>query len=155
MTDYRSIALVVESWEDARLKPDFEEQVSSKILQNLFDLAPRTRQAFGVRRNLEPTLDNLKRTPALQHIARMLKFLNLILTLQGPPEILYQVLEDCGRRHAKYSCHAQTISIMGKAILLSLKDWLGAESWGDQTQEAWEKIFNVIENRMVKGLTTK
>lgn len=121
--------------------------------KSFFELSPRTKQAFGLRRNFDPTVENLaKNGVAVQHIIRMLHMLNLVLTMEGPPEMLYNVLEDLGRRHLKYKANAQMIPLMGEAVLLSLNKWLGEDDWDESIQAAWEKVFDLIENRMAKGM---
>jgi hemoglobin-like flavoprotein len=72
--------------------------------------------------------------------------------MEGPPEVLYNVLEDLGRRHLKYKATAQMIPLMGEAVLLSLKKWLGDEVWDESVQAAWESVFDLMENRMAKGM---
>jgi hemoglobin-like flavoprotein len=120
---------------------------------SFFELAPRAKAAFGLRFNFNPTVENLsKNTVAVQHIIRLLHLLNLVLSMEGPPEVLYNVLEDLGRRHLKYKATAQMIPLMGEAVLLSLKKWLGDEVWDESVQAAWESVFDLMENRMAKGM---
>jgi hypothetical protein len=122
-------------------------------MNSFFELAPRSKTLFGLRFNLQPTAENLAKNPvAVSHIIRLLHLLNLVLTMEGPPELLYNVLEDVGRRHLKYKATAQMIPLMGEAVLLSLKKWLGDDVWTEPVQAAWECVFDLIENRMVKGM---
>jgi hypothetical protein len=145
------------------LKPQLTKQLHaidhhlSFLTQNdmisFFELAPRSKTLFGLRFNLQPTAENLAKNPvAVSHIIRLLHLLNLVLTMEGPPELLYNVLEDVGRRHLKYKATAQMIPLMGEAVLLSLKKWLGDDVWTEPVQAAWECVFDLIENRMVKGM---
>lgn len=122
-------------------------------LFSLFEIHPRSKQAFGLRRNFDPTIENCRKQKiAIQHMCRLLRFIHLLLTMECPPELLYQTLEDCGRRHLKYNTQAQTIPLMGEAILMALQDWIGEEGWSEELQGAWSEVFDLIENRMVKGM---
>lgn len=125
-------------------------------LGSFFELAPRTKTSFGVRRNFDPTLDNLRKNGvALGHITRMIRFIHLMLYMEGPPELLYQLLEDLGRRHLKYNCQPQMVPLMGQAFILALESYLGREMWNAKVQSAWESIFDLIENRMTSGMSKK
>lgn len=133
--------------------PNKHEPLVPFLKKSFFELAPKAKQAFGLRFNFIPTVENLaKNGVAVQHIIRMLHLLNLVLTMEGPPEMLYNVLEDLGRRHVKYKATAPMIPQMGEAVMLSLKKWLGEEHWNESVQSAWESVFDLVENRMVKGM---
>jgi len=85
----------------------------------------------------------------------MIRFVHLLLYMEGPPELLYQLLEDLGRRHLKYNSQPQMVPLMGQAFISALESYLGSEMWNEKLQSAWESIFDLVENRMTAGMNKK
>lgn len=91
----------------------------------------------------------------------MIGMFHKALTLEGPPEVLFGMLQDVGRRHIQYGVKKQYISVMGEAIVLAMKERMEQQQvnddeccWSDELEEAWEEVYDVLSDNIVKGMKT-
>lgn len=121
-------------------------------IDRLFKLEPKIKKVFGYTRKTDVSEEVLKQDGVLNHAVRMVNVLDKALTLEGPPEVLFGMLQDVGRRHVRYGVKTQYIHVMGEAIVTAMKERLGSEYWSDELEEAWEEVYYILSNNIVKGM---
>ena len=77
---YSTIANVLESWEQARQKKDFEETLGVDALLKLFELEPRTKAVFKFDIDYNPTPQELIDSGNLIHAIRMIHMFGTLPT---------------------------------------------------------------------------
>ena len=122
------------------------------VIDSLFRLEPKTKKVFGYTRKTEVSAEDLKRDGVLVHAVRMVNMLHKALTLEGPPEVLFGMLQDIGRRHVRYKVKTQYIHVMGEALVAAIKERLGSEYWSDELEEAWEEVYDILSDNIMKGM---
>jgi hemoglobin-like flavoprotein len=102
---------------------------------------------------------NLKKMGVVQHAVRLLNLLDAVLCLVGPPDTLFGMLEDVGRRHAKlYSVvKADHVALMGESFVRAMREWVknspdSMSSWTPDLEHAWQQVWDVIVGRIIKGI---
>lgn len=118
----------------------------------MFQQDPRTKQLFGLRRHFDASVSSVRKSPVHMHAVRVLNVIDSMLTLEGPAEGLFKILEQTGYRHVLFGVKEATIPLMGESFVMALKDWLGRARWCDELQDAWEQIFEVINFHFVRGM---
>lgn len=128
-------------------------------LSSLFELEPDTKEAFKLEDTTKTsdyatTVKILRQVGAMPHAVSIIAFINAALSIVGPPEALYSMLADVGRRHSGYGVMAHYIPLMGQAFVHALKQVLGTKQWSFQLEDAWEAIFDLMSCRIVKGMVS-
>lgn len=85
------------------------------------------------------------------HAVRVFNMLHRALSLTGPPDALFRMLDDLGHRHSKYGVQPQMFPLMTKAFLMAMKDWLGKQRWTDELQTAWETVLGLVTDRLAEA----
>jgi hemoglobin-like flavoprotein len=125
------------------------------FIDSLFELDPETKEVFGLKHSFNPTPRNLRRPNALQHAISMIQMLNAALTLDGPSNTLYAMLNLEGHRCFGIGLKPHHIPLMGQAFLRALKEVLGCKQWSLELIMAWEEVLDLINGRVVKGMMAR
>lgn len=106
-----------------------------------------------MKRSFDPTLKNLRKSGTLPHAISVIHLVSAALSITGPPETLYSMLEDVGRRHTGYGgVKAHYLPLMGQAFVHAMKEVVvGQQKWSHGLQAAWEEVFNLMNSHIVKG----
>ena len=118
--------------------------VPSRI-HSLLDLEPRASSAFGLPRQFNTrAVQGLAKMAMLVHSKRILSMVDNAIGLIGPDhEFLTELLKSTGKRHAQAGVKVQFIPFMGKAVIRSLKEFMGNQ-WSDKLEYSWEIVMDEL-----------
>jgi len=151
---YRTIAIVMDSWELARQKFACEEEVGMQILFKLFKLDPSTKQVFGFKETQDIEGNPMLRMGALIHAASIIRMLDSILALVGPDiETLEVLLAEQGERHTRLGVKASHIPIFGDACRQALSEIIEEGKFTDAMGKAWQDLFSELSAEMLKSMS--
>lgn len=127
------IILVKESWKLVAVNPLAAGQL---FYNRLFQIAPELKPMF---RSDMATQSNAL-TTMIGYVVNKLDKLN---------EIIGEV-EGLARRHVKYGVKDEHYTIVGEALIWTLKMGLG-EHWTDELQAAWIKCYTILSSAMISA----
>ena len=178
---YSTVSKVVEIWELAKSKPNFEEKVgtdlllkyvpkdcgvddpcqSSKellsqkfflVLFRMFELEPRTKRVFHFELTYNPTPEALKESGNVKFAIQMLESFDACLSMLGPEtEILYEILEDIGKRHVSYGVSPHFFPFFGQAMVYALSNLLG-DYMTPELREVWLELYDSFSGIVMKAI---
>jgi hemoglobin-like flavoprotein len=123
--------LVQNSWE--KVLP-ISESVATLFYERLFELDPSTRPLFKHTNMPE------QRKKLMGAIGTLVNGLNML-------DQLIPVVSELGRRHVAYGVTDEHYSSVGRALIWTLEQVLGADVT-PEVKEAWTTVYNVIADTM-------
>jgi hemoglobin-like flavoprotein len=123
--------LVQNSWE--KVLP-ISESVATLFYERLFELDPSTRPLFKHTNMPE------QRKKLMGAIGTLVNGLNML-------DPLIPVVSELGRRHLAYGVTDEHYSSVGRALIWTLEQVLGADVT-PEVKEAWTTVYNVIADTM-------
>lgn len=124
------IALVQDSFQKVAT---IAEQAAEIFYHTLFDLDPRLKGLFHS--------DMTEQGRKLMHI------IGVAVHGLNDPEALIPAVQDLGKRHVNYGVQEKDYEIVGKALMLTLEQGLGA-AFTPQVQEAWSATYALLSGVM-------
>lgn len=144
--------LLVDSWERARRRPDFDEFFGTTMLLKMFEMEPETKKVFGFDLDFEPTAEELKKNGQLHIATTILQRFDASLNLMGPDyELLEEILTELGKRHVGYGVKAHFFPFMGKAIMHAMAETL-QDKWTPEVNTAWTEVYQEISGTIMKSI---
>ena len=71
----------------------------------------------------------------------------------GPDmEFLEEILEQVGGRHAKMGVSVSFFPYLGQALQWALVQTIGEDQMSDDHREAWDDVYDLISNDIVKSI---
>jgi hemoglobin-like flavoprotein len=131
------IAIVQESFQKVAAIAD---QAAEIFDRNLFELDPRLKRLFHS--------DMQEQGRKLMHI------IGVAVHGLKNPETLLPAVQALGRRHGEYGVEAKDYETVGKALLLTLKQGLGAD-FTPQVREAWSATYELLSTVMKQAAYSK
>jgi hemoglobin-like flavoprotein len=86
-------------------------------------------------------------------VTGMMMVIDVAVGMLDQWEQFVQALRDFGRRHVAYGVSESHYAGFGKALLLTLREFLGA-SFTQETQEAWGAFYQRMTQSMLEGAKT-
>ena len=149
---YTVVARVIESWDQARVTPNFEESAGELALLKLFELEPRTKKVFNFAPDYVPSPEELKSSGNLTHAVRMMEMFDAALSMLGPDsEALTEILHDLGKRHIRYGVSPHFFPFMGQALIYALSQILGSR-WNSDVENAWVEVYDELSGDIMKSI---
>jgi hemoglobin-like flavoprotein len=99
---------------------------------------------------LDPTLRRLFGTDMTEQRKKLMQMLGAAVMGLNRLDQLVPVVEDLGRRHARYGVKDTHYSTVGEALLMTLALALG-ESFTIEVQQAWANVYSFITLTMRKA----
>ena len=118
-------------------------------------MEPAAKSIFGFREDLDVTDYKVLISP--RFVAHAMQFVTMIdkaLNMLGPSdEMLSEVLQDIGAKHARYGVKPEYFPTMGKALVSVVGASLGEDVFTMEIQESWIEVYNALSHDMIKGLS--
>lgn len=127
---------ITESFARAMLR---SEELATHFYDGVFARAPELRTLFPA------DLHEQKR--------KLISALELVVQNLGATDTLVRVLEDLGRRHARYGVDPKHFELAGAQLLASLGALLG-EDFAPSVEAAWAYAYDRLARTMVHGLVS-
>lgn len=118
------------------IKPHAIEFASS-FYSNLLTDYPQAQPLFA---NTDMTKQEEKLTNALVLVVENLR----------KPDVLSDVLEQLGVKHAQYGTLPEHYPLVGGALLRTFESYLGS-NWTPEVRQAWTNAYGVITTLMLEG----
>jgi hemoglobin-like flavoprotein len=126
----KHIALIRSTWR--RLVP-LEEHVAELFYRRLFELDPRLRHLF--------------RGDMVDQGRKLMAMLGMVVSQLDRLEEIVPLVEQLGRRHARYGVQPAHFDTVGTALLATLSDGLG-DAWTREAEEAWTIAYTTLAGVM-------
>jgi hemoglobin-like flavoprotein len=131
------IALVQESFQQVAA---IAEQAAEIFYHTLFDLDPQLKSLFHS--------DMTEQGRKLMHI------IGVAVHGLNDPEALIPAVQDLGKRHVDYGVQEKDYETVGKALLSTLEQGLGAD-FTPQVREAWSATYALLSGVMKQAAYAK
>ena len=119
------------------IKPNADSFVNS-FYKNLFTAYPEVKPLFETR-----DMEEQKK--------KLLNSLTLVVENLRMPDVLDKVLRDLGACYVKYGALPKHYPLVGNALLITFKQYLGA-SWTPEISQAWIDAYGVMSQIMLDGV---
>ncbi len=126
------IALIRDSFE--RLQP-FVQDASELFYQRLFEIAPELRPLF--------------RSDMTGQGMRFMTTLTVIVQHLDDPAALAPYLRRLAAGHAAYGVKAEHFKPMGEALIVTMRETLGAE-FPEGAEQAWRAAYDLMAQEMLR-----
>lgn len=147
-----SVMKVISSWEAARQRNGFDEQLGIDTLLALFKMDPCIKQIYGFAVEKEVKAQGMQRMAILIHGVQIVKMLDGIFAVIGPDEdILAEVLADLGEQHCKAGLSADHFTLLCRAFLEVLEKIMG-DQWTSDIRDAWAQVIQVVNVEIAKNM---
>lgn len=143
--------LVIDTWNRVKSKFKNYEMVAGVLLfRNIFEAAPEAKELFDfakgkddeeIFRSIKFSLHSKKVIGAIDKVVGM---------LSSRLEDLVTFLTDLGQYHATYGILPAHYSIVGEALINTLKSAL-SEEFTEKVRESWIGAYELISSTMIKG----
>ena len=123
--------LVQNSWDEVL---PISESVATLFYERLFELDPSTRPLF-------------KHTNMPEQQKKLMHVIGTVVNSLNMLDQLISAVSDLGRRHVAYGVMDEHYSSVGRALIWTLEQVLGAD-FTPEVKEAWTTVYNVIADTM-------
>mmetsp|Transcript_13558 Transcript_13558/g.25878 ORF Transcript_13558/g.25878 Transcript_13558/m.25878 type:complete len:156 (-) Transcript_13558:105-572(-) len=146
---FETIARVLESWDAARRNcKNFESNFGHLFINRFVELQPRVKKHYGFQKDT-----SLGEMMMNKHAEGIVGFFDSVLQLLGPDvEFIEEILYSVGKRHSKMGVCPGYFPYLGTALFYALEETLGPSNWSPEDQTAWEEVYEMISNEMVKAI---
>lgn len=128
----QEIALVKKSWYAFRgIDPAV---IADVFYSKLFWENPDLRRMFPARME--------------EQYKKIIDMLNTVVARLERMDELKEEIAAMGKRHEKYGVKPEHYTLVGKALLWTLKKGL-ADEWNEQTKQAWIKCYSILSGTMI------
>ena len=150
MTDvgFADMMRVLDSWQAARRREDFEEQMGIDTLMLMFELDPKIQEEFGFSPNKK--ISGLQRMGLLIHGSQVVKVFDAIFSALGPDidDVLVPILEDLGDEHLILRLSPEQFQSLSKALMQTLPGKL--DSWSPELKASWTNVMNAVISQLAE-----
>ena len=131
------IAIAQESFQKVA---SIADQAAEIFYRNLFSLDPQLKRLFPSDMQTQGR--------------KLMQMLGLAVHGLKSPETLIPAVQALGRRHVAYGVEEKDYDTVGKALILTLEQGLGAD-FTPQVQEAWLATYQLLAQTMQQAAYTK
>jgi hemoglobin-like flavoprotein len=103
---------------------------------------------------LDPQLKSLFPSDMQTQGRKLMQMIGLAVYGLNSPEVLIPAVHALGRRHVAYGVEAKDYETVGKALILTLEQGLGA-AFTPQVREAWLATYQLLAETMKQAAYTK
>lgn len=147
-----SVMKVIQSWERARQRNGFDEQLGIDTLLVLFRMDPRIKQIFGFAFDKEVKAEGVQRMGILIHGLQIVKMLDAIFSALGlDDELLSEILAETGEQHCQLGLSPDHFTLLCRALLEVLEKTMG-DDWTSDTRAAWFQVIRVVNVAIAKNM---
>mmetsp|Transcript_6563 Transcript_6563/g.13078 ORF Transcript_6563/g.13078 Transcript_6563/m.13078 type:complete len:158 (+) Transcript_6563:160-633(+) len=150
--DYKTISIVIESWEKLRRLENYEEKAGVVLFKRVFHESPPAKTLFGFPIHADVTSPEILNSKRFKmHATYMIQMLDTALNMLGPDiELLTEILIELGEKHVRYGVKPEMFPVMGDALVHTLNECLG-DDFPDEIREAWKETYIEISSDMLKA----
>lgn len=147
-----SVMKVISSWETARQRNGFDEQLGIDTLLVLFKMDPTIKPVFGFPVDKEVKAQGMQRMGILIHGLRIVKMLDSIFAVIGPDEdILAEILADMSDEHCQIGLSPDHFTLLCRSFLEVMEKIMGKE-WTPDIRTAWVEVVQVVNVEIAKNI---
>jgi len=152
---YTTVSSVIDSWEDIRRIPNYEEQTGVLLFQKLFELEPESKVIFGFQRDANVNEELSKSARFVKHARYFIQMIDKALGMLGPDiELLTEILLDLGKKHMGYGVKPEYFPSMGRALIHAVKASLG-DKFTEEMKDSWLEVFSALSYDMIRAQKMK
>jgi hemoglobin-like flavoprotein len=110
------------------------DTATAMFYDRLFEIDPGSKELF-------------QKTNLAEQRLKLLQVLSVAIAGLDDLHRLIPIVEELGRRHAKYGVRDEHYDSVGAALLWTLQQGLGA-AWNSETAAAWTEVYAVLSSVM-------
>ena len=112
---------------------------------------------FGFPIDIDPTSRELLESKRfLMHAAYMIRMIDTALNMLGPDsEMQTEIMTDLGTKHVRYGVKPNMFPIMGRCLIETLEEFLGASCFTPHVKESWVETYDALSYDMVQAILAK
>jgi hypothetical protein len=113
-------------------------------------LEPSAKEVFSFGHSEELNEDFYKSPRLIKHAKYFIQMVDRALSLLGPDiELLTEILEDLGKKHARFGVTPSMFPPMGMALLATVKELLG-DKYTPEVKMAWLEVYHAFSYDMIR-----
>lgn len=125
------------------------ENIGVLLFRHIFTIAPEALSLYKFRS--EPNV-RFCNTPGLKaHSVRVVSTIGASVEGLNNVQALVPMLQDLAVRHSTYGVVRSHFVVVGKALLLTLEDFLKS-AWSEKVQSAWAKVWHLVATTMIVSI---
>lgn len=139
---------VMHSWERIRQIKDYDKTLGVLILSKFFSRHPDATSLFGIEGEVDEFLKNGSFVPqAKKFVGNFDSFMDML----GPDtELISEILEEEGRKHANFGIKLEHYPSMGEALIEGVKTL--DKKFNDDTELCWRKVYCGVTHDLGKAV---
>lgn len=147
-----SVMKVLSSWETARQRNGFDEQLGIDTLLILFKMNPEIKPIYGFAVDREVKAQGIQRMGILIHGLQVVSTFDAILSALGPDEeLLSEVIAETGEKHCQRGLSPDHFTLLCRSLLQVLEKIMG-DKWTADIQAAWSQIIHCVSAEITKNM---
>jgi hemoglobin-like flavoprotein len=142
--DHVVVLNLVQTWDSLKKVPNFHDVAGRRIFRKFFELDPRAHSLFFA-------VGKAKDKELALHARMVVDMLDYVIHLMATSTHLAQMdkeLGELGKRHMQYGVHPDQLTIMGKAVVITLDKMLGIGNLTEEDRQNWYTFFELIAGKM-------
>lgn len=152
---YSTVSSVIDSWEEIRRLPNYEENTGVMLFSKLFELEPEAKAIFGFRKTTDVNAELAKSPRFTKHAKYFIQMIDKALGMLGPDiELLTEILLELGAKHVGYGVKPEYFPSMGRALIHAVKEQLG-DRFSDEMKDAWVEVYGALSYDMIRAQKMK
>eukprot|EP00339_Tiarina_fusa_P024134 CAMPEP_0117031376 /NCGR_PEP_ID=MMETSP0472-20121206/22562_1 /TAXON_ID=693140 ORGANISM="Tiarina fusus, Strain LIS" /NCGR_SAMPLE_ID=MMETSP0472 /ASSEMBLY_ACC=CAM_ASM_000603 /LENGTH=159 /DNA_ID=CAMNT_0004739695 /DNA_START=61 /DNA_END=540 /DNA_ORIENTATION=- len=152
---YSTVSNVIDSWEEVRRIPSYEEKTGVALFKKLFELEPEAKVIFGFDKNMDVSSELAKSPRFIKHAKYFIQMIDKALGMLGPDiELLTEILLDLGAKHVGYGVKPEYFPSMGRALIYAVKEQLG-DKFSEEMKDAWVEVYGALSYDMIRAQKIK
>eukprot|EP00429_Kryptoperidinium_foliaceum_P010424 CAMPEP_0176002098 /NCGR_PEP_ID=MMETSP0120_2-20121206/470_1 /TAXON_ID=160619 /ORGANISM="Kryptoperidinium foliaceum, Strain CCMP 1326" /LENGTH=159 /DNA_ID=CAMNT_0017334673 /DNA_START=96 /DNA_END=575 /DNA_ORIENTATION=+ len=152
---YSTVSAVIDSWEEIRRLPQYEEKTGVSLFKKLFELEPESKAIFGFSKTADVERELSKAPRFIKHAKYFIQMIDKALGMLGPDiELLTEILLDLGAKHVGYGVKPEYFPSMGRALIHAVKEQLG-DRFTDEMKDAWVEVYGALSYDMIRAQKIK
>uniref|UniRef100_A0A7R9ZJP1 Globin domain-containing protein n=1 Tax=Craspedostauros australis TaxID=1486917 RepID=A0A7R9ZJP1_9STRA len=148
------MALVVESWAQVKaIGSNYDEVAGQLLFKKVFEINPDATAFFKFTEGFKTTDEELYKTKAFnKHATGVIRAVTKVVSLLEKNNMnrLIKVLKSVGAAHSDLNLEKAHYDLIGAGLVQTVAHVVG-DGFTPETKEAWESVYGVITEHMMKG----
>merc|ERR1719379_338216 len=138
---------VMSSWERIKRVKDYDKDLGILVFSKFFSMHPETANIFGISDPAEVS----KNKTFVGSAKKFVNFCDSFLDMLGPDtDMLSDILEEEGRKHARMGIQLHHYGSMGNALIEGIKTF--DRKFNDDTELCWREVYSGVSHDLRRAV---